>query len=217
MDTGKPYLTLMEYADGHERDVAGHSEADGVAVWFDRERGQFRPTAQIIVSTSDTPPDGRVIIDVVTSDRRVNVKAWGHTVCPHDGGNPGNLWTMPGNYMEPLRRALDRDHPCTDLQTCDIANAREQGFLATAAWLLAGATETPTVDAVVDCLGLDGAALKEAEWEGWCAWHDAHHVTCQACNSVNYAAVPEDLYGALCGNCRATIHAAPEEDATEPE
>ena len=212
----KPYLTLVDYAGGHERDVAGHDEANGMAIWLHEPGTSTRPVAQIIVSTSDGPPDGRIIIDVKTSNPRVNVKAWGRTVCPGSPGQAGNAWTDNASYVGPLGKAIEKDHPCDD-QACDIAYALESGFVATAAWLLTGATECSTVEAIAECLDLELRTLADEESEIWHDWHASHSVECDHCGSHNYADDVSDLSGAQCGNCSARLVVVPEDDHAEPD
>lgn len=113
---------------------------------------------------------------------------------------------MPDGMREALAFALDVDHPegmCD--RSCDIDVAREEGFLLAAAWLLDGATETPTLDAwrkryeVTRDLSWwqDGAG-------GWIDYHREHGQACQGCGGFTYA--NSDTKPEVCGHCHAALN-----------
>jgi hypothetical protein len=114
---------------------------------------------------------------------------------------------MPDGMREALAFALDVDHPegkCD--RSCDIDVARAEGFLLAAAWLLDGATETPTLDAwrkryqVTRDLSWwqDGAG-------GWIEFHREHGKACQGCGGFTYG--DGDTTPEVCGHCLAPLDA----------
>lgn len=98
-----------------------------------------------------------------------------------------------------LAAAVETDHPCTDLTGCDIARSLYEGFTYTAAWLLLGGTECPTVDAVLDRNDVKLHPFP-SDFAEWVEWHDDHKVVCPSCEHHNY-----DAWGGVCTNCAATL------------
>lgn len=107
---------------------------------------------------------------------------------------------MSENGLQELALAIETDHPCHDYG-CDIAVALREGFVIASAILLTGATETPTVDAVIKRYGIDlGNAHGEA-FEHWADWHREHGRKCELCHAYNYANPDTDFEPARCANC----------------
>lgn len=101
------------------------------------------------------------------------------------------------DYRAALNDALWSDHPSTDLHGDDIAMARAQGYVYSAAHLLMGATETPNVDRVVAAYGglpraRDGWPI---DFDAWVAWFRANTWNCDGCNGYTHT---DSL---VCGNC----------------
>lgn len=101
-----------------------------------------------------------------------------------------------------VEEAVYCDHPCEDFQGCDIAVARDNGYVLTAAYLLSGATEVPALDMVNRALTFNGrvdewSTAAEEEREDWHEWFDAHATMCEACNSANF----DVSEGDTCSNC----------------
>lgn len=110
-----------------------------------------------------------------------------------------------------ISRAIEHEHPCTDLDTCDIGRALDDGFPLWAAHVLQGATETPLLDAVIGhhCEhGLDfgdAAETERREWLGSSTWTDARQ--CDACGGVTFDA-PD-----TCGHCGASFDPEPDHES----
>jgi hypothetical protein len=100
------------------------------------------------------------------------------------------------DIKDELATAVETDHGCTDLQGCDIARALHEGFTYTAAWLLIGATETPTVGAVLARYPDVKLYPLPSDFGEWGSWHDDHKVVCAECEHRNY-----DAWGGTCTNC----------------
>jgi hypothetical protein len=94
-----------------------------------------------------------------------------------------------------LVTAVETDHGCADLAGCDIARSLHEGFVFTAAWLLIGATETPTIGAVLARYPDVKLHPFPSDFEEWKAWHDEHKVVCPHCEHIMYDA------GGPCSNC----------------
>lgn len=109
-----------------------------------------------------------------------------------------------------LLAAVEEDHPCTE-SSCDIAAVIRLGFGQLAANMLCSATnEHAAVDAVFSA-GTDNMPqdMRECDdWEAWLAFHRAHGVECESCESFNYG--DEDNRPERCGNCLAALPAAPD-------
>src|SRR5204862_441670 len=89
-------------------------------------------------------------------------------------------------FSTDVAEAVALDHPsCTDA-SCDIREALDAGFPLTAAWLLWGATETPTLDAVLKAHepARDWAG---AEREGWEEHIADYGRSCSRCGGVTFA------------------------------
>lgn len=92
-----------------------------------------------------------------------------------------------GSVDAELADAVRADHPCDD-RSCDIAVALEQGYPQVAASLLLGATDAPTVGALIDA----GHAIVPANlercrgWDEWMAYHQAYGRRCPSCGAHTY-------------------------------
>ena len=124
------------------------------------------------------------------------------------------------DIRDALSDALTDDHDCDD-PGCDIGTAHANGYVIAAAWMLTGATECESVDAVIAFYWAHGTAEQRAElgthlydcadWEGWKAHHDEYGRPCDACGSYTYAEVhyePE-----RCANCWAPLPRPPADRA----
>lgn len=125
-------------------------------------------------------------------------------------------YTFPASITG-LALAVESDHPnCTDT-TCDISHANSErdvygGPFApiTAARLLQGATECPTVDAVLGALVFNGEnvgmgdPMSAPDWSRWEAWHDAHKMPTCACGAINYV-TDANYPPERCGSCGAEL------------
>jgi hypothetical protein len=100
-----------------------------------------------------------------------------------------------------LAAALEADHPCDDDTACDIGAAVRAGYEEAAAHLLMGATECPTVEALLDKLDIYGGFPWPRGWEEWCEWHSENGRQCPECDAFNFA--HDDIEPDYCGNCRA--------------
>lgn len=111
--------------------------------------------------------------------------------------------------MDALAVAVETDHPCRDLAGCDIARALHEGFTHTAAWLLIGATECPTVDAVVARYRIKLSNPFPRDFAAWKRWHDEHKVVCVEpdCEHRNY-----DAWGGVCSNCFKPLPDKPDDE-----
>ena len=131
-------------------------------------------------------------------------------------------------YRCAIGAAVEADHPCLDLESCDIAQALECGYSLAAAHLLSGATECATVEAVdkAYCWNYpqlrptleatpDGRLVRKSIWEAefdeWCEYHadiyPAETHRCDACGGFTY--LPDDP--SECSHCGAPMN-PPEED-----
>jgi hypothetical protein len=107
-----------------------------------------------------------------------------------------------------IAEAIDLEHHCGDIHSCDIARANEDGFPLWSADLLRGATETPLLDAVIAyhvSRGLDFTSGAEAEREAWLAsatWQDHAH-ECGSCGAYTFG---DDYWTPTeCGSCGAAL------------
>lgn len=87
-----------------------------------------------------------------------------------------------------MSRAVNLDHPCTDLAGCDIARARAEGFTWVAAYLLMGATETPHISMLMAVFpaGTFPVGHNPQGWDEWGEFHERYGVPCTACNGYTY-------------------------------
>lgn len=83
--------------------------------------------------------------------------------------------------------------------TCEIDHLAEAGFVFWAAWILAGATETPILDAATR--GIPLRAWAEAEGDEARTHMIDHTRRCRACDSFVWV----DRYDTTCGNCLAPV------------
>jgi len=95
--------------------------------------------------------------------------------------------------------AIGFEHDCSDVDTCDIAHAVENGFPLTAGYLLSGATETPLLDAVYAAYRIDPHRASLREWDAWSAHFAEHATRCDACNGSTFDVEDDDR----CGHCGA--------------
>ena len=105
--------------------------------------------------------------------------------------------------MTTLQDAIYADHPCGDIESCDIARALHEGFTIAAGFLLIGATETYNIAEFFKENPDKDKEYKDnfdAEWKEWVQWHDEHGRQCNKCEAINY---PEDVTRWQCGNCLA--------------
>lgn len=108
------------------------------------------------------------------------------------------------NGITELATAIETDHPCDDYG-CDIAVALREGFVVASAILLTGATETPTVDAVIERYGIDLGTLNDPAFSKWCDWHHKYGRVCEACDSFMYVNPDTGFEPVQCSNCLATL------------
>lgn len=102
----------------------------------------------------------------------------------------GRIWT---EYRVSIGEAVEADHRCGDLESCDICNALDADFPLAAAHLLAGATECATLEAVGRAYFWnygDNLPMWTDEFEEWCEYHaetwpEERH-RCGACGSYTY-------------------------------
>lgn len=99
-----------------------------------------------------------------------------------------------------LADAVAMDHPCDDYD-CDISTALLHGFVLSAAYLLMGATETPSVDAVVSKYSLVIPGVHSREFGKWVLFHRKYGRKCQSCESYMYANPETGFEPATCTNC----------------
>mgnify|MGYP000906895109 FL=1 len=112
------------------------------------------------------------------------------------------VWGQPGrrSRLADFTRALDLDHPSDSCRSnyCDICAARCQGFIYVSVFLLPAATETPTLDRVIDALDMprnpDG---RPRGWARWTRWFRNNTIKCPSCESFVFTDVPHTS----CGNC----------------
>lgn len=113
--------------------------------------------------------------------------------------------TLTGDAKDDIARALDEEYPTSDGgfgNTDDIAHARAQGFVFSAAHILLGATETPLLDAVVSCykqVMYPAGASWPGDWEAWTDWFRTHSACCPSCNA--YVILTNVHDHETCGNC----------------
>lgn len=134
-------------------------------------------------------------------------------ICAEIGTTATTSRLVLGDYRADVARAVEREHDCEDSH-CDIAAALKADCPLSAAHLLAGATETPFLDAVqaahrfnrtAEPLGPDHLP---ADWAEWVEYHKEHGVRC-ACGSYEYEG------GDTCGNCLAKLDKADADDEGE--
>lgn len=111
---------------------------------------------------------------------------------------------MSENGLQELALAIETDHPCYDFD-CDIATALREGFVIASAILLIGATETPTVDAVIERYGIDLGSVHDESFQRWVDWHREYGRLCEACDSFNYVNPDTGFEPSYCGNCLAEL------------
>jgi uncharacterized paraquat-inducible protein A len=109
-----------------------------------------------------------------------------------------------------LAAALDKEHPCSGDNTCDIAKAVELGCYLWAGHILGGATECElTTAAMVEINERLGAKEFEYELEQERQKVAAQpSIRCEACGSVVYTEADEDN----CDNCLADVKREDEEE-----
>lgn len=114
---------------------------------------------------------------------------------------------VSGNAADDIGRAVELEHSC-DNASCDIDAALSAGFPYSAAYLLAGATETPLLDSVCQFHGFNPSATYDAvpDWQEWVEYHEEHGRECQSCGAYSYAI---DFEPDTCGNCLATFPPLP--------
>lgn len=106
----------------------------------------------------------------------------------------------PTNFKQDLKTAIKREHGC-DNNSCDIREARENGFIFVSAYLLQGATETYLLDKVIE--HYNGLPTQDdgwpKDWDNWVEHVDKYGIQCNHCNAMNF----ETDYGTpeKCGNC----------------
>lgn len=103
-----------------------------------------------------------------------------------------------------LAEAIETDHPCNDYG-CDIAVALREGFVVASAILLTGATETPTVDAVIERYSLNLGGYHDRPFNKWADWHRKNGWECEACESFMYANPDTGFEPTRCTNCLAAL------------
>jgi hypothetical protein len=124
---------------------------------------------------------------------------------------------LRATILHKLETAIENDHPCDDLQGCDIALALSEGHVAWAAHLLTGATECEETEALYVEFTATFASDDElqaylrAECDELCK-HP--HWTCEKCNSVQWAD-PDDE--SECTNCLHVHQGKPEPEDTTCE
>ena len=104
--------------------------------------------------------------------------------------------------------AAGEDHPCVTAgesvcaNTCDVCWALESGYPLAAAWLLAGATETPAIGAAVGALRFNGTQVPAfvVEFDQWCASSGSESVQCPDCDARVYT-----NHERGCGSCGADL------------
>ena len=102
-----------------------------------------------------------------------------------------------------MARAVHMDHPCEDYAGCDIGRARAEGYTYVAAHLLMGATETPTINTLMELFpGAFEPLLRRpaylvvnptdagwpAGWPEWVTFHRTYGHKCPACEGYMYGA-----------------------------
>jgi len=117
--------------------------------------------------------------------------------------------TVTRDFRADLTDAVHADHPCENDSSCDIREAREQGYIYVAAHQLMDATETPHVDRVIAAHRFNRTLPAEfgndmydnADWDGW-KQHFYNNVRmCPSCEASNF----EVSAGDNCGNCHAIL------------
>jgi hypothetical protein len=113
--------------------------------------------------------------------------------------------TLAGHTAsEILRQAMTYDHDCSDTVGCDVAHMTRGGYLLIATSRMFGATECPTLSAVVAELpaGEFTREAIDAEENEW--WQEAsrYALHCPECNSVM---IGDDEYPEHCTNCAHDI------------
>ena len=106
-----------------------------------------------------------------------------------------------------IARAVELEHPCNDDAHCDIAAALRADCPYSAAYLLAGATETPLLDSVCQFHGFNPSSTEDPEdWQDWKELHEEHGRECHSCGSFTYA---DEFEPVDCGNCLAVFPPKP--------
>lgn len=105
--------------------------------------------------------------------------------------------------IEAIETALDDEHPCDDVHGCDIAQSLTNNWVAWAAHLFQGATESPKTDAAVGEFVIRHGL---AAWEGLCEKQRGflsrvEHLPCPHCNTTVWD--PSDVE--LCPNCEKSL------------
>ena len=110
---------------------------------------------------------------------------------------------------EAIALALVYDHGvngelCDDYAGCDIARSLRDGYPYTAAHRMVGATECPTLDAVIEAWGIDLYAANgwPTDHDAWCEHIHAFSFRCDACNGITYADEDNDR-PERCASCHA--------------
>lgn len=108
-----------------------------------------------------------------------------------------------GTVTELLEWAHEYDHPCDDTTGCDIANMRDGGWLLIATERMFGATECPTLSAVVDALpesAYNRDAVRKEEDEWW-AYVSPVTVQCPHCGTYLHGDPESREVPGFCTNC----------------
>jgi hypothetical protein len=117
-------------------------------------------------------------------------------------GTSGTMerFTLTSHAGDDIARAVELEHPCTDT-ACDIRAALDNGYPYSAAYLLAGATETPLLDAVCHAHGFNPSATYDEipDWLEWETWFRANSLEC-GCGSFSFRDEWSG-YPSHCGNC----------------
>jgi hypothetical protein len=103
--------------------------------------------------------------------------------------------------------AVEHDHGGCGDTTCDIDAAIRAGYPRVAAYLLNGATETPTIDRVMHATGETFANMgfgtaDDPDWLAWCQWFESNTLRCPSCEAFNFT---DDGDPYSCGNCGASL------------
>lgn len=141
---------------------------------------------------------------------------------PYNHGVLYNLGDVLQTYAiivdRSFRLAVARDHAdehsdsCGN--TCDIVAALRAGYPRVAAYLLNGATETPTVDRVMERYGetFDAFGHRDAtdpDWLAWIDWFRENTVHCPWCEASCFTD-KGTVY--TCGNCRHDVSQDSDDD-----
>lgn len=118
-------------------------------------------------------------------------------------GTTGNIerFELSRDAASDIAEAVSLEHSC-DNPSCDIDAANEAGYPYSAAYLLAGATETPLLEAVCQAHGFNPSSTYDAipDWAEWVAYFEANARECSSCGAFGFDAADNQ-----CGNCLASL------------